>query len=241
MLNMSTIVFNPEIMNWNEYIWNIRYNLMIYCNIKSDAIIVEVAPWYMPKIGLWIMQIDFYGTIYIIEPDSSALESIVKQYRKLMPNANIISVLSELKDALQFLPKKVDMLCSNHPLDDMIISYATYATSVENYYGEVYGEESSSSRVWNHIGEHKQELLDIHVKILLDWESVIQYVNPSRLIVSQYKSFYYQSNNIFLPDQLANDLLKWLKLHYKNDQNVQSILKQHSQNIEEWCISRVVS
>lgn len=214
---------------------------MIYCNIKSDAIIVEVAPWYMPKIGLGIAQINFHGIIYIIEPDNSALESIVKQYKILMPEANIIGILSELKDALQFLPKKIDVLCSNHPLDDMIISYATYATSVENYYGEVYWEEKLSSRVWDHIGEYKEKLLDIHAKILLDWDSMIQHVNPSRLIVSQYKSFYYQSNNIFLPDQLANDLLKWLKLHYKNDQNVESILKQYSQNIEEWCISRILS
>lgn len=68
------------------------------------------------------------------------------------------------------------------------------------------------------------------MKILKDWNNLIIQTNPSVLMISQYKSYYYQSNNILIPDRLSYEILQNLKSIYQHEDDVSLILKEFHQN-----------
>ena len=233
---MEKIQYNPTMMSREEYIGTIRYNLFVNCNLDATSIVVEVAPWCLPKVWLWLKRINFSWTLYVVEPDALSLESIIQQYKQMMPFAKIIWLQYELAEAQKHLPSKIEVLCSNHPLDDMVISYANYAVTTQEYYRWCYGHPDLSISVWNKINADDVKLSKVIKDVVQDWIDIVNTFKPRYTFISQYKSYYYQKNNILIPDLIAHRTLLWLVDLLGKDNSQDSILEQYSQNPDEWLI-----
>src|SRR3989344_8613381 len=86
-----------------------------FCNFPKSGKVVEIAPGKSNKITKALELYKFSGKLFLIEPDKKALNSLVKDCKKILPNSEIIPVPFPLNKIN--LPK-VDAIVSNHPLDD---------------------------------------------------------------------------------------------------------------------------
>ena len=121
ILALSKVSEN-KLSAWNLEISEKWWRKLVSYRLPTGGIVVEVAPGSSPKIGIGLHYLGFEGTIYVIEPDQKAIESIVKQYEILLPKTKIIPIAKLLNDAIPDLPRKgIDALLANHPMDDMVI------------------------------------------------------------------------------------------------------------------------
>lgn len=212
-----------------EYIGAIWYELFMCYKISATASIVEVAPWKLPKIWLWLARMRFSGILYIVEQDEISLSLIVDIYEKILPYATIIGVHSAVADVTTQITKwSIDVVCANHPLDDMFLAAAQ---NTKQYYTFWYGIPDKTKEVREHISHRTPAELDVIVhEVVSDRISFTNVVAPKYLMISQYKSYYYQSNNIVLPDKIGSTILHEISKHYKRREDHNKIIQSYQQD-----------
>ncbi len=112
---------NSRSDNWNKHIGQIWEDLFLSVSLPLNGVVIEVAPGDVPKVGIGLTNINFHGTLIIIEPEKESAKKISALYKKLLPKAQLIVMDSKLDDVINRLPKNVDLIASNHPLDDMLV------------------------------------------------------------------------------------------------------------------------
>ncbi|MBP7848240.1 hypothetical protein KA013_03435 [Patescibacteria group bacterium] len=84
----------------------------------------------------------FEGTLYVIEPDATALEVLLAKYKKILPAAHLIGIAKPLHEAKEILRDvHIDALLANHPLDDMVVANTLDSKEFVNLFEVEYGGE----------------------------------------------------------------------------------------------------
>jgi hypothetical protein len=227
---MSKIAYDKR---WNNYIANIWNKIFQKINFPKNGAVVEVAPGEANKLGLALKKYGFVGSLYVIEPNEEYLKSITNQYKQTLKKSKIIPILQTLEKSDKFLPKKIDAIISNHPLDDMLLGCFLDKYSSENFLNHNYGlSPSTTKEYWECMKKTKNFLPMAKKKVTLEWCKIINKKNPQFCLIYQYKSYYFQKNKILLPDKNAADVLKLISNKYSKfkintkDLNVSKGLKE---------------
>ncbi len=223
----SHIIHNE---NRAEYVGHIWSDIFSVVWISSKKIIIEIAPWWVNKIGHGLKNIDFAWDLYIIEPNKKALDMIVSQYKKELPYANIIPVQTTVKDAIPYLPKNVWAIVSNHPLDDMIMGKSLDKKYFDDFFDDHYDYSSGEKtrKLWEKLEKNAEAMQKAKEETIEDMIKMLAHTNPEYVIISQYESCFFKNNNIPWPDNHAYEVLQSLKNTYKD-----SIIHPYSSEIQD--------
>lgn len=172
---------------------------------------VEIAAGEVPKIGIGLAGINFRGTLILVEPEHNSAVKIYSQYRKLLPNANLTVLEFKLDDAMKLLPSSIDLVASNHPLDDMIVGEFLEDSAFQSFFNDHYVSPAEETRlIWNQL-EATGIVERLKTNVLNSWENVLRHMQPKTLIISQYESFFFKKNGIEAPDRHALEVLKLVR------------------------------
>lgn len=230
MLNsqsMLTFKSNPK-TDWEQYLGNIYCGLFEKLDIERYGTIIEVAPGYMGSIGHGLAKYDFGGVLYIIEPSPHALKSSLKKYKSLLPKANIIGVPSLLEDVITNSKVKdffIDLVVSNHSLDDIIIGKLLTqrgefkAFFTKNHASYSIKNAKTTSISWRNLINNYSLLFRLINETIDEWKHIIAKSNA--VILSAYNSHFHslysdQYPSIRYADKIAQLTLNILKKTLKN-------------------------
>lgn len=220
--------------SFEQYISVIWNDILTHYSISKTSVIVEVAPWEKTKLGVALSMYWFWWTLYVVEPRERVMNFIVEEYKKILPGATIIWVPTIFQNAAQYITSPVDAVFCNAILDDVIVSYSTPIIDFDTYYKEHFGSVEKSADTWANINEHYG---DTTQRIVYDWKKLLDMIQPHTLIMSQYKSYFYETNNISVANVLPYDVLCGIKKLWENDFTLNSILEWYKQDPSRWtCI-----
>jgi hypothetical protein len=184
--------------------------------LDTRATVVEVAPGYKSKIGHGLADFGFCGTIYLVEPNQHAAESVARDYIQLLPNASVRLIQKPLDqiDRVFDIPEKIDAIVANHALDDMALRHSIREKDAEVFFNLNSGPDriTQTKRLWESIPHHT--LQSSVQKTTRDWVRFINRFKPRLVMLSQYKGNTLQSNNIYLPDEIGLKALEALKKYF---------------------------
>lgn len=196
---------------WEWYIGKL-FSRLIENNFANELnTIVEFAPGYRYKIANALKELNFKGTIYVIDYNENVLKYISLKYKEILPKANIICINKDLDESIEYLPKNIDLFLSNHSLDDMIISeYLTKEEKIEIFNN---GDESKSKllKKWEDLSTNSLNLERIKNIVFVKWVTFFENLNIDKVMMSQYKSndYYIKQNNYM--DDITRDLFLKIK------------------------------
>ena len=217
---------------WDRYVAHLWYTLFNFCEIKSDACIVDVAPGTSPKIAIALQKIDFCGEIYIVEPFEQALLQITKDYQQRLPCAKIYPVAATLYQSIQELPHSPDFLVSHHSLDDMILTAGLTNQDLAALFHWVTTSaltvQASFAQRWQDISKDQSQLDWCVEDAMKQWDTAYQTLKPKISILSQYQSLVLNDHALLELNLCAQNTLYRMKKKYgvqlECDDNIQTIL-----------------
>lgn len=187
--------------------------LLSKCAFEPRQCVVEVAPGMSPKIGIGLSLHGFRGTLYVVEPCLQSLEAVVRRYSEILPEARIIPVDCRLSEAPVRLPRRVDGILSNHPLDDMLLGCLPIEDDklqsffVNNYIGP---DHTRTANLWERLMRDQSFFAQCQDAVIADWRNAIAGLKPAWLGISQYQSYFFRSHGLEIPDREALVLLRRL-------------------------------
>jgi hypothetical protein len=234
----------PFPVQWNKYLGQVWFDILKSKLPSKIDTIIEIAPGTNPKIGHALAKMLFSGTLYIVDPDKNYINSITKQYNSLIPNCTVIAIPKTMLDAIPDLPKKADLLISNHPLDDMLLN--TFLSQHKRTDCLSISDSVSVKTIkplWEQVAKEsekaKQQLVE-HVSN--QWIHCINQLKPNIIAISQYESWLFQQLQMALPDKLAKRVLTLLKTDLGDlDENSKYILDYYGFNAKRWLVSQYCS
>ena len=162
------------------------YASIISKAVKSDLkCVVEIAPGFKYKIANALKNIGFKGDLYVIDSNPNAIEFLQEKYTEILPDAKIYFLSKTFDEAIDFLPKDVDLLCGNHCFDDMIIAeYVKDRSSIFN----AENSEELIAKEWHDLVNDKTALDYAIHEILVQIRSAFAKVNIKHVVFAQYRS-----------------------------------------------------
>ena len=191
---------------WEWYVGQLFSELIIKSNLKNINTVVELAPGFRFKIALALKNINFNGTLYIIDSSKEVLNYTKEKYLEFIPNANIITINKTFHNSIDIIPNNIDLFLSNHPIDDlMIFNY------IESYQNNI-NIKNKIIDDWNLflIDSNK---IKIQNDIISDFLKLFQTKNIKKIIISQYKS------NIYL-NEINNKIYNSIMYCFNNIKKV---------------------
>ena len=187
------MVYDAE---WELYMGCLISKILENKNINTA---IELAPGMKIKGAIALSKINFSGTLFVIDSDKDVCEFIAKEYATILPNAKLIVLNTNLENAINKLPSKVDLFLANHVIDDLII--ATYSNN--------YIQDSLVlNKYWDSLAV-SDELFFIKQKVLYTFFNLFKNVNIKYVLMSQYKSNVFMKNeNAFL---ISNEVFIYIK------------------------------
>ncbi len=123
-IEVVSMVLNDNFADdeWEWYIGQIFSRLIEnVCQFEIKNV-VELAPGFRYKIAYALKNVGFKGTLYVVDTNKEVLEYVAKKYQTLLPESKIVCVNECFENSFASLPNKIDLLLSNHCIDDMIIA-----------------------------------------------------------------------------------------------------------------------
>ena len=220
---------------WDRYVATIWSQILAFCAIDNEGIVVEIAPGASPKLAYALKQLDFSGTVYLIEPHEQAIKIITEHYRQILPNAVIHPIQTTLIDSIGDLPKTIHAAISHHPLDDMLMSLQNDPVLNEQLFSWVTEDKVEINPLfethWQQIFNHPARLNTYKQQILDDWLFFINHAKPNNLLISQYPSLVLETASLKSLNQHSYQLLQTLKNklsnHVVSDPIIQTLLNNN--------------
>ncbi len=220
--------------SFEQYISVIWNDLLKHYSISKTSTIVEIAPGEKTKLGVALSMYWFTGTLYVVEPRERVMNFIVTEYKKILPEATIIWVPTIFQECSSYITSPVDAIFCNAILDDVIVSYSAKIVDFDTYYKDHFGSVEKSGETWIHIQDN---YWDTTSRILQDIKILLEGLQPTRFIMSQYKSYFYETNSISAANMLPYEVLTAIKTLWENDTSMDSILQSYEQDPSRWtCI-----
>lgn len=203
--------FNDNIADdeWEWYIGSI-FSRLIKSTYKSNIEnVVEIAPGFRYKIAYALRNINFHGNLYVIDTNSDVLKYVNEKYKAIIPNAEIIYINKKFQDAFKNVPEKIDLLLSNHCIDDMIIS-----EYMQNYYNKNLNNENFKdmlTEAWTELGRDNEKINIITNNIISTFQQFFLSKKINTIIMSQYKSNAYFKDKFQVMDEITENCFNKIK------------------------------
>ena len=222
-IDKKKIKYNEESqVEWEDYLGKIYSSIIKNTNNKELKTIVEIAPGYKYKIANALKDIEFNGDLYVIDCNKEAVAFLRKKYHDILPNAKIHFLEKTLFEAIEFLPNNIDIICSNHCLDDMIIN--EYMKN-ENMFLNNKNNKELIIKNWNELKNNSDSLNMINSKIINCFKLLFSRKKVNEIILSQYMSngFFDDFNSQMIYD-ITRNLFNQLKELFVINEDIQNIL-----------------
>ena len=234
MFGKNKISQMPNFINnydlWDKYLGKVWYGLISDTNIDNKTVIIDLAPGASIKIEYALSYANFCGKLYIIEPHEKVGEIILNKSKAILPNATITLINKPFLDVA--IKEKVDIIMSNHPFDDFISAYLIKDTDLLNtIFDDISKEDKEALKILQKYWSlSKEKISKIKSEIISDFMMFIEQNNPQRIICNQYKSSYFENNNLNIINMHAVDLFKKISNIYKNKMSENKIQEKLNQN-----------
>lgn len=174
---------------WEWYIRQIFARLIGNIHKSNIRNVIEIAPGFRYKIVYAMKKIHFQGNLYIIDTNSDVLEYVNMKYKQILPKAKIICINKDFEKAFKDIPNEIDLLLSNHCIDDMII-----AEYMRSYYNKNLNNENFKDMLtqeWIELGKEPTKINEISNNVFYTFKKFFSIKKISTIIISQYKSNLY--------------------------------------------------
>lgn len=238
---------------WEWYIGQIFSRLIQNTKKASITTVVEIAPGFRYKIAYALKNIDFNGTIYIVDTNAEVLKYVNKKYRELLPNAKIVCINKDFENSFDDIPDEFDLLLSNHCIDDMIIS-----EYMQNYYNKNLGNanfKNMLTQAWIALGKNPIMINKISDKVYSIFKTFFHEKKIQSIIISQYKSNLYFKDKFTEMDEITEKCFYRIKELVKTDDDfinklldfypfgnderyMGECLLKNTQNATNWIVSK---
>jgi hypothetical protein len=231
---------NQKNDQWQQYIGSVWASLLFNHSLNCSGSIIEVGPGFTDKIGCGLAKLQFRGKIYVLEPNTVALEWVTNRYKTLLPNSTIIAVNSATEDACAMLPDEVDAVLMNHVLDDMILYAGLTTNEKQTIFSRIKPGEPCLSQVrytWQVLLSNPLYLSTLSQKVLTNLLNLIYRTNARIVGISQYKSWFLLQNELNEADLIGKKLLceMILKLGGLSVKDKDTLLS-YDQHPEDWLV-----
>ena len=204
---------------FEEYMGKVYSQIINKNELNKVNSVVEFAPGFRYKIAYALKNINFNGTIYIVDSNRSVLDFVEKKYKEILKDANVIGICSDLKESIDLLPKNIDLFLANHSIDDMIVSKYLENKRLEAAFNNVKESKDILLNCWEELKENDKCLSSIIDVIYNELSDFFLKVHPKFIIMSQYKSAYYMKQKNYV-EELSKGLFDKLKSLINTDVNL---------------------
>lgn len=238
---------------WEWYIGQIFSRLIENEHKSSMENVIEIAPGFRYKIAYALKNIGFNGTLYVIDTNKDVLEYVKEKYKLILPNVDIICINKDFENSFNDIPDKVDLLLSNHCIDDMIIS-----EYMQNYWSENLVNENFKDIItdaWVQLGKDLTKVEQIIDKVFSVFKKFFINKKIQTIIISQYKSNLYFKEKFTEMDEITEKCFNRIKLLViMDDEHINKILDfypfgdderymgeyllNNTQNAKNWIVGR---
>jgi len=197
--------------NEKTNITEVWYNLLIKLKLQKDATIVELAPGFKSKIGRAVAQHNHTGKYHLIEPNDSARENVLSEYKHLLQgNINAHANCFQQIQIGKELQTRPNFLLANHALDDIVLAKATSPDDLCTFFSMNSGPEriERTRELWNQISSAK--LNQYIYEAAKDLQEFIEKLRPKITILSHYESKTLTENSILRPTVVGNKVSELL-------------------------------
>ncbi len=209
-----------RIIDYDDYFENymglVYYHLIKASKLSNINTVVEFAPGFRWKIANGLKNINFTGTIYIIDSNKSVIDFVEEKYKEILPEATVVSINEDLINSIKYLPKNIDLFAANHAIDDMVISRYIKGKKLEDAFNNTEESKSILIKCWNELKEEDDVLLNIQDNVYNDLINFFDNINFRLIIMSQYKSAYYMNQKNYVED-LSKKIFNKLKFRINTD------------------------
>lgn len=208
---------------WEWYIGQIFSRIIEnICQVEVNNV-VEIAPGFRYKIAYALKNINFNGTLYVIDTNKEVLEYVTEKYKMILPDSKIICINKSFKDSFADVPTEIDLLLSNHCIDDMII-----AEYMQTYYNNNLKNENFRDMLkeaWIELGKDTKKIDEITNKVYSSFKDFFLNKKISNIIISQYKSNLYFKDEFKEMDEITEKCFNSVKsLIMMNEEKINKIL-----------------
>lgn len=236
---------------FEEYMGDLFYRIINHYNPDIETVI-ELGPGFRTKIAHALSKINFKGNLYIIDINKKVIEFVKKEYKRIIPDANIICIQKSLLESIKLLPDKIDLFLSNHPLDDMMMSLYLKDSSHLAFDNTDKSKEYLYSS-WKNLIKNKEKIDMFRHSIISEFITLFKNIDIDLTVISQYKSAYY--HNLGVDKEVKRNFLKLKSLMNTNDEKLNEIfdfpiedfdfakkkgysLKENIQNSKNWIVGK---
>ena len=194
---------------WEWYIGQLFSRIIKNVNKTNIKNVVEIAPGFRYKIAYALKETNFNGNLYVIDINTEVLKYVNEKYKLLLPNVKIICINKEFKNAFNDIPEKIDLLLSNHCIDDMIIS-----EYMQNYYNKNLNSENFRdmlTKAWIELGREPIKINQISNGVFLTFKNFFSNKKINTIIISQYKSNLYFKDKFKEMDEITEQCFNKIK------------------------------
>lgn len=183
--------------------------------IDRGGVLIEVGPGFQDKIGLGLVQCQFHGTLYVVEPNAPARRWVTDRYRQLLPAAQIVPISDPIPIATSQLPQHVEALLMNHVLDDCLLFAALPPVDRDHVFSEMRAEHPGHldvPRRWRNLLTHEADLGTAAVRVVDEFAELVERTMPRILGASQYASWFQVEHGLTRVDRIGAEMLAGLAL-----------------------------
>ncbi|MEU8632802.1 hypothetical protein AB0C38_11585 [Amycolatopsis sp. NPDC048633] len=174
--------------DWDEYLGGQWADALR--TVPNTGTVIEIGPGYGAKVAHGLARLNFCGTILLVEPDPMARESASQAYRRLLPDATVLTQHRPVPEVGCFPGQHVDVLAGNHVVDDLLLR-AAYPENVSLFTLMRPGSPCSSLfiRSWHKLLDEPGRLARVMRQVVGEVASYVRANQPRRVVLNQYPSW----------------------------------------------------
>ena len=205
---MSNIVDYDDY--FEEYMGLIYSRIINENKLNNLNTVVEFAPGFRYKVAYALKNINFKGTIYIIDSNKNVLNFVTNKYKSILKDANVVGVNEDLIEAINYLPTRIDLFLANHSIDDMIISKYLENKNLEDAFNNTDKSKDILINCWNELNKEHDILFNLKDRVFNELNKFFKEAKCDFVIMSQYKSGYYMKHKNYA-EELSKTVFDKLK------------------------------
>jgi hypothetical protein len=208
---MPTIAGPPASRQWDRRIARVWSSLVDACEVDPSGVAVEVGPGFSTKVGLWLAECGFRGTLFVVEPNRCAREWSEGRYHDLLPQATIVPVDGTLAEAAVRLPGRIDALFMNHVLDDLMLHASLPSERRQALFASMRPGAGCAREVraaWNAITRDASAVAGAGASVIEDVCAFCAGVQPGLVVISQYRSWFHAHHGLEHVDDVTAPLVE---------------------------------
>jgi hypothetical protein len=176
---------------WTQRLGRIWAKALRGYDLGPTSTVVEIGPGFAAKIGCGLAELNYRGTVILVEPNETARAFTVQQYEKLLPRATIVPCDLPVPDATFLAGRSIDLIAANHVLDDLLLNaYLPAQVGSELFAGMRPREESSTAFVqaWHELLSTPASFKRLAARVANDLFVYINASQPRLVLLYQYRS-----------------------------------------------------